>query len=282
MPFMTINGRNLHYTDQGEGFPILFGHSFLWDERMWAPQLKVLSQQYRCLVVDLWDHGQSDHLHADQYTMKQLADDYWQFTQSLGLEKFAVVGLSVGGMWGVQLTLDHPEAVSALAILDTYVGAEPEVTQKKYLAMMADMVAKKGVSEELANIIAPIFFSPKTGANNPQMVRALKAHLMALPAENIPGIVTLGKMIFTRDCLLERLPEIKQPTLVIVGADDIPRTLSEAKYMADRLDNGTLAVINDAGHIANLEQPDEVTNWLSSFIEKYVDYVPRRAMGMRP
>ncbi len=270
MPFMTINGRNLHYTDQGEGFPILFGHSFLWDERMWAPQLAALSQQYRCLVVDLWDHGQSDHLNADSYTMKQLADDYWQFTQNLGLEKFAIVGLSVGGMWGVQLTLDHPEAVSALVIMDTYVGAEPEVTQKKYLAMMADMVAKKGVSAELATVIAPLFFSPKTCANNPEIVQALKARLMAMPADNIPGIVTLGKMIFTRDCLLARLPEIKQPTLVGVGADDIPRPPSEAKDMADRLHNGKLAVIKNAGHIANLEQPDEVTKLLSSFLEMQV------------
>lgn len=270
MSFMNINGRNLHYTDQGEGFPIVFGHSFLWDGHMWAPQIGALSQQYRCLAVDLWDHGQSDHLNADSYTMKQLAEDYWQFTQNLGLEKFAVVGLSIGGMWGVQLTLDHPEAISALVIMDTYVGAEPEVTQKKYLSMMADMVEKKGVSAELAAAIAPLFFSPKTCANNPQIVQALKARLMAISADNIPGITALGKMIFTRDCLLARLPEIKQPTLVGVGADDIPRPPSEAKDMVDRLNNGKLAVIKDAGHIANLEQADSVMNLLSAFLEEQI------------
>jgi pimeloyl-ACP methyl ester carboxylesterase len=272
MPFMTINGRQLHYLDEGEGFPILFGHSFLWNVHMWAPQLKALSQQYRCLAVDLWDHGQSDHLNADRYTMSELADDYWQFTQALGLEQFAVVGLSVGGMWGVQLTLDHPEAVSALVIMDTYVGAEPKVTQETYLGLLAAMRAHKGVSEELANIIAPIFFSPKTCENNPQMVQAFKAHLMAFPADNIPGIETLGKMIFTRDCLLARLPEIKQPTLVVVGADDKPRPPTEAKDMADRLHNGKLAVIKDAGHIANLEQVVEVTKLLSSFLESQTVY----------
>ena len=267
MPFMTINGRQLHYLDEGEGFPILFGHSFLWNAHMWKPQIEALSQHYRCLVVDLWDHGQSDHLNVERYTMSELANDYWQFTQALGLEQFAVVGLSVGGMWGVQLTLDHPEAVSALVIMDTYVGAEPKVTQETYLGLLAAMRAHKGVSEALANIIAPIFFSPKTCVNNPKMVQDFKAHLMAFPADNIPGIATLGHMIFTRDCLLARLSEIKQPTLVVVGADDQPRPPAEAKDMADRLCNGKLEVIQDAGHISNLEQVVEVTKLLSSFLE---------------
>lgn len=268
MPFMEIDGRKLHYTDQGEGFPILFGHSFLWDIEMWAPQLKALSRHYRCLAVDLWDHGKSDHLNADSYTLPKLADDYWQFTQALGLEKFAVVGLSVGGMWGVELTLAHPEAVSALVIMDTYVGAEPKITLDRYLAMLANMVEKKSVSEELASAIAPLFFSPKTCVDRPQMVKALKARLMAISSANIPGIATLGRMIFTRQDLLARLPEIHQPTLVVVGADDIPRPPSEAKEMVDRFNNAKLAVIKDAGHIANLEQVAEVTELLSSFFEK--------------
>ena len=270
MPFMTINDRQLHYLDEGEGFPILFGHSFLWNAHMWEPQLKVLSQHYRCLSIDLWDHGQSGHLNADSYTMSELAADYWQFTQALGLKKFVIIGLSIGGMWGVQLTLEHPEAVSGLVIMDTYVGAEPKMTQERYLAMMATMKVQKGISEDLATTIAPLFFSPKTVIDNPQMVQKLKERLMELPANKIHGITTLGDMIFTRKCLLARLPEIQQPTLVIVGADDIPRPPSESKDMADRLHNGKLTVIKDAGHIANLEQVDEVTELLSSFLENEI------------
>lgn len=267
MPTMSINGRIVHYLDEGEGFPILLGHSFLWDSTMWAPQLKVLSKQYRCLVPDLWDHGQSGHLNAEHYTLKQLSEDYWQFTQQLGLEKFAVLGLSVGGMWGAQLTLDHPAAVSALVLMDTYVGAEPEETQKRYLGLLAAMKAMKCVSEELATIIAPLFFSPTV---KPSMVQCLKEDLMAIPPDNIPGIAVLGHMIFTRDCLLTQLSEIKQPVLVMVGADDIPRPPKEAKIMADILPNGRLEIIENAGHIANLEQVDTVTHLLSSFLTEHL------------
>lgn len=268
MPTMTINGRTLHYLDEGEGFPILLGHSFLWDSTMWAPQLKVLSQQYRCLVPDLWDHGKSGHLNAEKYTLQQLSEDYWQFTQQLGLEKFSVIGLSVGGMWGAQLALDHPEAVNALVLMDTYVGAEPEETQKRYLGLLAAMKAIKGVSEELATIIAPLFFSPKV---KPAMIQSLKEDLMAIPADNVPGIAVLGHMIFTRDCLLARLAEIKQPALVVVGADDIPRPPKEAKTMADLLPNGRLEIVENAGHIANVEKVDEVTALLTAFLNKYID-----------
>lgn len=271
MPTMTINGRQLHYLDEGEGFPILFGHSFLWDSQMWRPQLDLLSKNYRCLVPDLWDHGLSDHLNAEQYTMKQLADDYWQFTQKLGLEKFAIIGLSVGGMWAAQLTLDHPDAVTALVMMDTYVGAEPEDTQKTYLGMLATMKDNKKIPEGLATIIAPIFFSPKIEENKLGMVQALKERLINIPADNIPGVTTLGNMIFSRGCVLDRLSEIQIPTLVVVGANDKPRPPAEAKAMADKLPNGRLYIVENAGHIANLEQVDEVTELLSSFLLRYLD-----------
>ena len=190
--------------------------------------------------------------------------------QQLGLHEFAIVGLSVGGMWGVQMTLEHPKAISALVIMDTYVGAEPETTQKQYLGMLAKMVADQKISAELAVGIAPLFFSPKTAQHKPEMIQTLKNQLMALPSHHIAGIAALGKTIFTRDCLLERLSEIQQPTLVMVGEDDIPRPPAEAKEMAKRLPNSELVIIKDAGHIANLEQPEQVTKALSAFLAKEV------------
>ncbi len=267
MPTMNIKGRELHYLDEGEGFPVLWGHSFLWNSQMWAPQIEVFSSRFRCIVPDLWSHGQSGHLNATEYTLKQLADDYWQLMQNLGLNEVIVIGLSVGGMWGTQLTLDHPEAVRALVLMDTYVGAEPEETQKKYLGMLSMMESNHGVPEDLANIIAPIFLSPKTVKNRPVMVEQLKDDLMRIPAVAIPGVATLGKMIFTRPDLLPQLSKIQQPTLIVVGEDDIPRPPKEAKIMAESMPDSRLRIIPDAGHIANLEQMEVVTQVLDNFLD---------------
>ena len=86
---------------------------------MWQAQIAYLKKDYRCIVPDLWSHGQSDPLPYPDCSLERLADDYWQFAQSLSLKKFALVGLSVGGMWAVHLALAHPEAVSALVLMDT-------------------------------------------------------------------------------------------------------------------------------------------------------------------
>ena len=64
MPRTTIDGKDCFYQDLGKGYPILFGHSYLWSSKMWEPQLKELSRGFRCIIPDLWDHGQSGHLHA--------------------------------------------------------------------------------------------------------------------------------------------------------------------------------------------------------------------------
>ncbi|MDE1461640.1 alpha/beta fold hydrolase [Spartinivicinus poritis] len=76
---------------------------------MWKPQIEVLSKNYRCIVPDLWGHGLSDTPLNMPYTIAQMAEDYWLLTKELGLEHFAIVGLSVGGMWGCQLALSQPK-----------------------------------------------------------------------------------------------------------------------------------------------------------------------------
>ena len=124
MPKININGKELHYLDIGEGETILFGHSFLFDCHSWNSQIELLSKHYRCIVPDLWGHGLSDTISQDNYSIEQIADDYWDLTQALGIEKFSIIGISVGGMWATEMMLKHPENISSLVLMDTYVGAE--------------------------------------------------------------------------------------------------------------------------------------------------------------
>ena len=88
-----IKQAKMAYGDEGTGFPILFGHSFLWDCRMWQAQIASFKNRYRCIVPDLWSHGQSDPLPYQNCSLEVLAEDYWQFSQSLSLQKFALIGL---------------------------------------------------------------------------------------------------------------------------------------------------------------------------------------------
>ncbi len=270
MPYVTIKDRQLFYEDQGSGFPLLFGHSYLWDGAMWEPQVAALSARYRCIVPDLWGHGRSDPPPQTPYSIEALAEDFWALTQSLGLKRFAVIGLSVGGMWGVHLALNHPEAVAALVMMDSYVGPEPEENRLRYFGMM-DMVEKAGmVPPPIREAVLPLFFSPVTMQQNPDLPARFQSSLAAIPPERIAGILTIGRAIFGRSSILEPLPGLKAPTLIIVGADDRSRPPHEAEEMARLIPGARLEIIPQAGHISNLEQPERVNALLADFLKATV------------
>ena len=266
MPSISLNGKSCHYQDVGEGYPLLFGHSYLWTSDMWKPQLEFLSKDYRCIAPDLWSHGKSEKI-TQPTTIAELSENAWQLMNLLGIREFAVIGLSVGGMWGAELALRHPEAVKALVLMDTFVGDEPLSTQQKYFSMLEMIESQKKFVTPLLDQIVPLFFSPATLSQNSVIVENFRNALAALAAEDIPGIVSLGRTIFSRSCSLERLAALKQPTLILVGKDDIPRPPKEAREMADRLPNAGLQIIEDAGHISNLEQPALVNDLLSNFLK---------------
>ncbi len=267
MPSISINSRKMYYEEYGEGFPVLFGHSYLWDARMWEPQVEHLSPSYRCIIPEeIWGHGRSGPVDAEDCSIESLARDHLSLIESLGIESCAVVGLSVGGMWTAHLALERPDVVKALVLMDTFVGPEPAETQKRYFGML-DMVEQAGViPPQLIEQILPLFFSSKTPAAKPLLVERFHEHLTSMISERIPGIVALGRAIFSRTSVLERLGELRIPALIVVGEDDRSRPPHEARLMADRIPNARLSVIPEAGHICNLEKPEEVNGLLEQFL----------------
>lgn len=271
MPTISIEGKICFYQDTGKGYPILLGHSYLWDSNMWEPQLKALSKDFRCIAIDLWDHGNSGRLNQKTYSIESLSNDHWQLMEHLKIDQFSIVGLSVGGMWGAHMALNHPKNVQSLVLMDTYLGNEPLMTKFKYFALLDKIEKEKHFSNTLLDLVVPLFFSPHTLIHKKHLVENFRQALVSTKEENIPGIVALGRAIFSRECFLDRLSLIEQPTLVIVGQDDIPRPPKEAREMAGRLPNGALQIIQQAGHISNLEQPEQVTELLANFLMNRVN-----------
>jgi pimeloyl-ACP methyl ester carboxylesterase len=267
MPYITLEDRRIFYEDRGTGFPLLFGHSYLWDSAMWQPQLEALSASYRCIAPDLAGHGRSDPPPETACSVEALAEDHWSVASALDLDRLAIVGLSVGGMWGVHLTLNHPEAVAALVLLDTFVGPEPEENRLRYFGML-DIVEQAGaIPAPMLDAIAALMLSPVTIRQSPDFVSRFKTALASTPAERVPGLVGIGRGIFSRRSMLDRLHEIAVPTMVVVGADDLSRPPHEARQMAEAIPGARLEVIASAGHICNLEQPEQVTELLYTFLD---------------
>ena len=268
MSTFTTHSQTMHYLDKGEGPVLVFGHSFLWDSQMWAPQIEVLSQHYRCIVPDFWSHGQSDATPTTTNNLTDYANDILALMDYLNVEQFSIIGLSVGGMWATELTVLAPQRVKSLVLMDTFVGLEPEIMHSKYFAMLDILEQQQHAPESLIQQIIPMFFSKNVTQDNPQLITQCRQNLEMINGEQAKDIAKIGRMVFGRRDAFDDLEKFALPALIMVGMQDYPRPPLESQLMHDALSGSELLVIPDAGHIANLEQPQRVTEKLVSFLNQ--------------
>ncbi|MEL4251798.1 alpha/beta hydrolase [Shewanella xiamenensis] len=266
---ISIAGSQLSYLDIGTGPALLFGHSYLWDSAMWAPQIALFSKSYRCIVPDLWGHGQSGTVPENCHSLLDISEHMLALMDALELETFSLIGLSVGAMWGAELVLKAPDRVKTLAMLDSFIGFEPEITRAKYFGML-DMIQTAGsIPPALINAISPLFFADNAKANNPELVQRFENNLAALTPERIPDIVKLGRIIFGRRDTLEFAEQFTLPCLIMVGVEDKARSVLESYLMSDAINGSQLVHIPSAGHISSLEQAEFVNQQLLAFLSQY-------------
>ncbi|BAJ01902.1 alpha/beta fold hydrolase [Shewanella violacea] len=268
---ITIDNKRLSYLDIGTGPVLLFGHSYLWDSRMWTPQIEHLSKQYRCIVPELWGHGESDPLPDSTHSLRDISQQMLQLMDSLSIDDFAVIGLSVGGMWGAELALAAPTRVKALVMMNCFIGYEPEVARAKYYAMLDIIKEAQGVPAPLIEQIAPLYFAKNVAQDNPELFNTFKQSLADIDSGRIESICRLGKIIFGRRDTLDDVEQLTLPCLIMTGLEDTVRPVLESYLMHDAINGSEFINIPNAGHISSLEQPDFVNQQLSQFLTKHLD-----------
>ena len=271
METIKIDGRSMAYRDEGEGPVLLFGHSYLWDSKMWSAQVDALSMHYRCIVPDLWAHGASQTLEGSSYSIEALAQDHLHLLDALGIAKAAVVGLSVGGMWATELALTHPERVAGLVLANTFVGAEPEARRARYFAMLETVEKMQAVPATLIDALMPLFFSPDAIAYDMPALKDFRESLAEWPEDKVSGMVAIGRGIFARDNALPRLSGLACPLLILAGQHDVSRPAEESAQMADCVPGARLKILN-SGHISAVEQPAAVSEAIRGFLDE-VDWL---------
>lgn len=257
----------LSYICKGKGEALVFVHSYLWDKDMWEPQIKFLKEYYQCISIDLPGHGQSDILDdKEDMTLKDLAREITKFIDDLKIEKYIYIGLSVGGMLAPYIYEYHRKKIKKIVIMDSYVGAEPEESKKMYFSILNTIDSIKKIPEKMAKEITTMFFSPIISEKRTELYNKLYNNLLNLPLEKINTIIKLGKVIFGRENALEILKTIDIPVVFITGEYDIPRPFSEAKEMANYVKDSKIFLVENAGHISNLENPDRVNEILKEVL----------------
>lgn len=166
---------------------------------------------------------------------------------------------------GAELVSQAPARVTSLVLMDTFIGLEPEVTHKKYFAMLDAISQSQLVPPPIVEAVVPLFFANDAKEKNPQLVDDFTQKLASLSGEQAVQVARVGRMVFGRRDVIEDAENFALPTLIAVGREDKPRPVFESYLMQDVITASQLIEIPNAGHISNLEQPEFVNRMLSDF-----------------
>lgn len=267
-----VDAAPVAWREAGSGAPVLFLHGLGGSRLAFEPQLAALAGRYRCVAWDMPGYGASVPL-AGAPSFAALADAVAGLLDALGARRAHVVGLSLGGMVAQHVALAHPARVASLVLLDSSpaFGLDGETTAEAWLeARLAPLRDGRTPAD-----LAPAVLRAVAGPRVPDAVIAEAARAMArIPAE---GLAAACRCLVTHD-LRGRLGGIAAPTLVAVGALDAETPPAYAERLAAEIPGARLAVVPDAGHLANLEQPGRVNALLAGFL----DGQPRIARSTAP
>ncbi|MFY4729198.1 alpha/beta fold hydrolase [Nitrospira sp. BLG_2] len=255
-----INGITLAFNDQGTGLPIIFLHAFPLNRTMWAQQEEALSSQFRIITIDLRGHGESD-APLWHYSLDQAADDVRGVLDYLSIRQAVFVGLSMGGYILFAFHRKYAEYVKGLVLADTRAQADTD-EGKRARFEMAQIAYKQGASA-IADMMIPKLLSPATIRTRPELVQRVRT---MIEGNQISGIAGDLMAMAQRPDSIPFLNRISCPAQIIVGELDLPTPASDATLMADNIPNARLAIIPDAAHLSNLEQPCLFSETVRTFV----------------
>jgi 3-oxoadipate enol-lactonase len=266
MPKISVNGASIHYEDMGSGpDKIVFSHSYLVDSYHFFPQMQALKDKYRCLAYDHRGHGQSE-VTEDGYDMENLYADALGFIEGLDCAPCHFVGLSTGGFIGLRLAIRRPDLLKSLILMDTSADAEPEENLKQY-KMLLFVVRWFGYRPVVGRVM-PLFFGKKF-LNDPARQDQVKEWRQRLMANDRKAMIKFGQGIFAREGVYDQLGQIKTPTLMVVGEEDVPTPKAKAERIAQGIPGARLVSIPDAGHLCTVDEPAAVTTAIEAFLAEH-------------
>jgi pimeloyl-ACP methyl ester carboxylesterase len=250
MPHLDREGLMIHYEEHGRGPAILLSHGFGATLRMFDPQAEVLARRFRVIAWDMRGHGESDSPEdSAAYSQDATVEDMAALLRQLGVDRAILGGMSLGGTMSLAFRQRYPERVRALILIDTGPGFKSEAPRQRWNDY-AEGAAKALEQEGLSALLQ----SAEVAASKHRSARGL-------------AMAARGMMKQHGTRLIESLPAIEVPTLILVGAND-GAFLAAADVMARKIPGAVKQVIPDAGHAANLDQPQLVNDAICAFLEK--------------
>ncbi|MVT52560.1 alpha/beta fold hydrolase [Bradyrhizobium yuanmingense] len=250
MPEINRDGVNIYYELHGNGPPLLLTHGYSSTSAMWHGQIDALAKDHTLILWDMRGHGQSDYPDdARAYSEDLTVGDMAAILDAVGAKRAIIGGLSLGGYMSLAFYRAHPERARALLIIDTGPGFRKDDAREAWNARAlatADRLDREGL----------------------EVLKAATRERATASHRNARGLALAARgMLTQRDArVMELLPEIKVPSLIVVGADDTP-FLAASDYMVAKIPGAQKVVIPAAGHAVNIDQPQAFVDAVVPFLK---------------
>lgn len=262
---INVNNNLICYDDQGDSsIPVIFIHGFPFDKTMWEHQRDYFKVAHRVIAYDIQGFGRST-CNLEEASMDIFADDLIHLMDALSIKNAVVCGLSMGGFIALNAISRYPERFAGLVLCDTQCIADsPETLEKRKETIR--LIESSGLHEFTKTFI-PNIFHEKTKKDNKNLVRRIEAIIMS---NNEKTVIKGMKALASRMETCSSLGAIAVPTLIICGREDEVTPLKQSESMLKAIPNAILKVIEDAGHLSNMEQPDEFNHHLEKFLFEFL------------
>lgn len=257
-----VRGIEMAYEMEGSGPPVVLLHGYPFNRTMWREQAEALSGSFRVIMPDLRGLGETEAtVEEEPATMNEMAQDVAALLDQLNIDRAMLCGLSMGGYVAFAFTRRFPLRVRALVLADTRPQADTDEARR-----VREEQARKVLAEGMTAISDDLLkktLAPATLYARPDIIERVREMILSTKAE---GAAAALRGMAARSDQTPFLPNIIAPTLIFVGSEDRITPPADAELMRREIRGSRLEIIPGAGHVSNLERPDEFNRALLEFL----------------
>jgi pimeloyl-ACP methyl ester carboxylesterase len=264
MPKVKVNAIQVYYEVRGRGFPLMMIMGLGANLNWWDPRMvQGLSKKFKLVMFDNRGAGRTD-VSDRRYTIKSFAEDTAGLMDILGIARAHVLGVSMGGMIAQELALNFPKKIEKLVLCSTNCGGAKSVpaSQEVLRALSADRSAL--LPEEIVSIMTiPLLFTEDFIKKNSDLVALSIQQILRVPISNEAFVRQLNSIM--EFDTYDRLPQIRAPTLILLGKRDILVPPENAVVLAEAIPNAKLVYFQNSAH-GLVEEMEKVVHVLLDFL----------------